>query len=69
MRNYITPKHCPLSDAAIEKRHVSSVANSNQRLELVQDDRIRDASQKHFSVPSKVVPSTSDFEGFGSFSG
>lgn len=65
MRNYITPEHCPLSDAAIEARQVSSVANSNQRLELVHNDRLSDAEGNRVGAPSAVV--SSDFQGFGSF--
>jgi hypothetical protein len=69
MRNYITPDHCALSDALTEAQHLSSVANSNRRLEVVHNERWSDADGASLDLPSKVVPPSSDFEGFGSFSG
>ena len=69
MRNYITPDHCALSDALTEARHLSSVANSNRRLEVVQNERRSDTADASLDLPRKAVPPSSDFEGFGSFSG
>ena len=69
MRNYITPDHCALSDPLAEARHVSSVANSNRPLDVVHDNRWSEATGASLDLPSKVVPHSSDFEGFGSFSG
>jgi hypothetical protein len=69
MRNYITPDHFDLSDTTTEARHVSSVANSNQRLGLVHDDRNGKPAGSRSDMPGKVVQPSPDFEGFGSFSG
>jgi hypothetical protein len=69
MRNYITPDHCALSTPSTEARHVSSVANSNQRLELVKDDRNSNVTDARSNLATKVAPHSIDFEGFGSFSG
>lgn len=68
MRNDITTDHFDVSDASIEVRHTPSVANSKRPLELVRDDR-RAAVRGWDDLPAKIVPPTSDFEGFGSFSG
>jgi hypothetical protein len=68
MRNHITTTHCALSTASVEAHRVTSVATSNQRLELVHDERSREAEASQSSSPCKSAPASSDFEGFGSFS-
>ena len=69
MRNYITPDHCNLSDVETEARNVSRVANGNQRLSLVRGDRDGEPARPPTAIPGKVVLPSSDFEGFGTFSG
>lgn len=44
------------------------VANTNQRLQLTHDERQAGTAQVRAMEASKVVPPSSDFEGFGSFS-
>ncbi|WP_156647608.1 hypothetical protein [Methylobacterium sp. Leaf87] len=68
MRNYITTDHFDFSDVSIDVRHTPSVTNGKRPLELVRDDR-RGEVRGWDDLPTKIVPPTSDFEGFGSFSG
>lgn len=67
MRNHITPDHAAWPNASQHARFASSVAVSNQRLELVRDDHAEQAAKTNTEHQGTAVPA-SDFEGFGSFS-
>jgi len=69
MRNHITPEHSPLSDPAVKTHHAPVAANSDERLELPDDDQTDGAAVAQVRLPSKGDAPSSDFEGFGSFSG
>lgn len=68
MRNHITPIHCALSTASAETRDASTGPDGNPRLTLVPTERDRPA-RVSTDKPGEVIPSSYDFEGFGSFSG
>jgi hypothetical protein len=46
----------------------SNAANSNQRMQLSYDERKADIAKVRADEAGKVVPPSSAFEGFGSFS-
>ncbi|MCJ2045396.1 hypothetical protein MKK58_12775 [Methylobacterium sp. J-078] len=68
MRNHITPIHCAVSTPSAETRDASIAPDGTPRLKLVRTDRDHPAGACA-DKPREVVPSSYDFEGFGSFSG
>lgn len=68
MRNHITPIHCALSTAVADTRNAATGPDGNPHLTLVHTERDRPA-RISADKPGEVVPSSYDFEGFGSLSG
>lgn len=67
MRNHITPDESAWANASRQAHFAATAANSNQRLDLVHDERAEPAAGAIVDSPASVLPA-SDFEGFGSFS-
>ncbi len=68
MRNHITHHSFDLSDVAIELRQAPRVAVSEPPRAYIRDER-GDATGGRENLPGTIVTATSEFEGFGSFSG
>lgn len=68
MRNTITPSPFTLSMTAAEAPHAVTAASRSQRPDRTLANRTHDAGSASKGL-IKVVPPSSDFEGFGSFSG